>query len=287
MSWTEFKSPKGQCVIFSNVTPTSNKIIGLGFDWTIVKPKELGFCVTSKDSWDYCYDMKKLHEYYKKGYLIVIFASIHNINKEGSLSLDDFKAIIEEINNELKIPVQAYLSFGYSILSKPMTGLWEIFLEFNNYGKDYIDKKKSIYVGQEAGRIRNSFNKKDISSADYYFSRNIGIKFKTPEQFFNNNRKLIHMFRPISFHPKYYIKHNLDSYQDMLVEYRINTMNKTGQHILLIMGSPASGKSRICQKYLKDYVRINQDTLKTLSKCVKTAKEELNKGYNKIGRAHV
>jgi bifunctional polynucleotide phosphatase/kinase len=280
MSWTDFKSPKGQCVIFSNVTPTQNKIIGLGFDWTIVKPKELEFCVTSKNSWDYCYNMKKLYTYHKKGYITVIFASIYNINKKGHLSLDDFKAIIEKINNDLKIPLQVYLSIGYSILNKPMTGLWEIFLEFNCYSEDYINKHKSIYIGQEAGRIKNSFNKKDISSADYYFSKNIGIKFKTPEQFFNNNRKLMHLFRPLSFHPKYYIKRNLDNYQDKLVEYRISTMNKNGQHILLITGSPASGKSRICKKYLTNYVQINQDTLKTLAKCIKMAIENLDKGYN-------
>jgi bifunctional polynucleotide phosphatase/kinase len=280
MSWTEFKSPKGKCVIFSNMTPTQNKIIGLGFDWTIVKPIELGFSVTSKHSWDYCYDIKKLHDYHNKGYLTVIFASIHNIDNKNCLTLEDFKSIIEKINNDLKIPLQVYLSSGYSILNKPMTGLWEIFLEFNNYPEDYIDKEKSLYIGQEAGRIKNSLNKKDISSADYYFSRNINIKFKTPEQFFNNSQSKIHMFRPISFHPKYYIKRNIDSYQDKLVKYRINTIDKKGQHILLIMGSPASGKSRICQKYLTNYIRINQDTLKTLPKCIKKATNELDKGYN-------
>ena len=49
-----------------------------------------------------------------------------------------------------------------------------------------------------------------------------------------------------------------------------------------MVGSPASGKSRICYRYLPSYIRINQDTLKNIKKCLDTARKELNNGNSII-----
>ena len=56
---------------------------------------------------------------------------------------------------------------------------------FENYRKTNINKKQSFYVGDAAGRIYK--NKKDHSSDDRNFAHNIGIKFYTPEDFFDVN----------------------------------------------------------------------------------------------------
>lgn len=46
---------------------------------------------------------------------------------------------------------------------------------------------------------------------------------------------------------------------------KINTIFK--QEIIILVGSPASGKSTFCKNYLQNYIRINQDTLGTLKAC--------------------
>ena len=53
------------------------------------------------------------------------------------------------------------------------------------------------------------------------------------------------------------------------------------REVLVIVGSPASGKSELARRVVggaKDveYVRVNQDTFKTLAKCVKVATEALS-----------
>ena len=49
-------------------------------------------------------------------------------------------------------------------------------------------------------------------------------------------------------------------------------------------GPPASGKSHVARGYVKEhgYVWINQDTLKSKAKCLKTAREALHKGKSVV-----
>lgn len=53
---------------------------------------------------------------------------------------------------------------------------------------------------------------------------------------------------------------------------------------VLFVGSPGSGKSTFYTKHLKplEYVRINQDTLKTRDKCFKVAEENLSEGRSVV-----
>ena len=44
--------------------------------------------------------------------------------------------------------------------------------------------KASFYCGDAAGRVANLTRKKDFTDSDIKFAANIGISFKTPEEFF-------------------------------------------------------------------------------------------------------
>lgn len=48
------------------------------------------------------------------------------------------------------------------------------------------------------------------------------------------------------------------------------------------MGAPGSGKSTFWQTYLSDYVRVNNDTLKTPEKCMKVCREALASGKSAV-----
>jgi bifunctional polynucleotide phosphatase/kinase len=253
------------------------KIIGLGLERTIVKPSGLGFWISSLDNWTYCYDMSILMDYHNRGYYMVIFTNQLHLDKPGHLTLSEFKTLIETIDTN--IPFQVFVSVKNSYYKKPITKIWESFLELNNISDLTINRQKSIFVGEEAGRICNSLNKKDNTSVDFYFSKNINFRFKTPEQFFQNSKSAKHMRLPISFNPKIYFEKYSDNYHSKLQQFNILPLQ---QHIILIIGSPASGKSRISTKYLSNHIRINQDTLKSVSKCFKYAKCELDKGNSII-----
>ena len=49
-----------------------------------------------------------------------------------------------------------------------------------------------------------------------------------------------------------------------------------------MVGPPGSGKSRITAKFFPNYIRINRDTLKTKSKCIKLTKESLKSGKSVV-----
>lgn len=61
--------------------------------------------------------------------------------------------------------------------------MWEYF-EKNLNGDVKIDKTKSFYCGDAAGRPKTKDRKKDFTDSDIKFAYNIEMPFKTPEDFF-------------------------------------------------------------------------------------------------------
>ena len=57
---------------------------------------------------------------------------------------------------------------------------------------------------------------------------------------------------------------------------------KKEQEVILFVGSPGSGKSTFWNTYLKNYVRVNNDTLKTKEKCMKVLREALQAGKSAV-----
>ena len=61
--------------------------------------------------------------------------------------------------------------------------MWEHLLA-DNFKGIKVDMKASFYCGDAAGRVANLTRKKDFTDSDIKFAANIGISFKTPEEFF-------------------------------------------------------------------------------------------------------
>jgi bifunctional polynucleotide phosphatase/kinase len=66
---------------------------------------------------------------------------------------------------------------------KPCGGMWDYFRDNLNDGNT-INIKKSMYIGDAAGRPARGNRKKDFNDTDLKFAINIGVKFETPEKFF-------------------------------------------------------------------------------------------------------
>ncbi|CAG8686270.1 10339_t:CDS:2 [Acaulospora colombiana] len=126
--------------------------------------------------------------------------------------------------------------------------------------------------GDAAGRGDNwkKNASRDWSDTDRKFAENIGLKFYTPEEFFDNDKIAMPFSYSEGFDPK-----KLPS--DVPASPPLVTSNE--HEIIIFVGFPASGKTTFARKQLinNGYTHINQDTLKTKAKCIKACEEALKK----------
>jgi len=107
--------------------------------------------------------------------------------------------------------------------------------------------------------------KKDFSLSDRLFAINIGIRFKTPEAFFQGAKEA--PYTKPSFDPR-----ELKAGDD-IVPKGYNLVSKA-KEIIVLVGYPACGKSHLTNVLkTKGYKSVNRDTLGTWQKCVKKAQE--------------
>ncbi|KAL1996975.1 hypothetical protein VTN49DRAFT_7840 [Thermomyces lanuginosus] len=216
----------------------------------------------------------RLRELTDKGYIVVVISnqkkvSLKNELKGGqseSKSLSNFKEMTTAVMRQLDIPLSIYAATQYDDYRKPRTGMWKEFLDDYDLDiDDRVDLEGSVFVGDAAGR------QGDHSCVDRDFAANVGIPFKTPEEFFLNAspEQVIREFDPAK-----YIQEEPDS-------AAVPTFSKLHpQELVIFCGSPGAGKSTFYWRYLQPqgYERINQDTLKSRANCIKAAKERLQEG---------
>lgn len=225
-------------------------------DYTIIKPKGKNKFPKDKNDWMYIFNSKeKIIEEYNNNKNIIIFSNQSKLNSEDKIN--EFKEKIENIIKDLNINIQIYISLKEDKYRKPLWFMFYKMLELNNIKN--LDKSKCLYIGDAGGR------EKDFSSDDRLFAYNIGINYKTPEEYFLNENPLSYKIDCFTF--------------DDLKNYENNKFKKSSkQELIILVGYPGCGKSYFCKKYLKDYIHINQDELKTLSKCklltIKSLKEK-------------
>jgi bifunctional polynucleotide phosphatase/kinase len=209
--------------------------------------------------------------------------------KNDMKSLSNFKTKTATVLGQLDLPISIYAATERDKFRKPRTAMWSELLEDNNLlAADAVDLENCIFVGDAAGRIDRAKGgvkmKKDHSCGDRYVSRNlgsvlmltwcrdfaanVGIPFKTPEEFFRDEEPepFIRPFDPATY---------------LISETWNLSFTKTNNlDIVLFCGSPGSGKSTFYRTQLLDfgYERINQDILKTRDKCLKVAESCLEQG---------
>jgi len=176
--------------------------------------------------------------------------------------------------------MQVFLATRDDRFRKPFPYMWHHMIEHHNGGIK-PELKDCIYVGDAAGRPKEwdgeKKTKKDFSNTDRAFAHNIGIKFQTPNEFFLEQQEV--KFKWDGLTPEEIKQLEADKVK------RFDKEIKRGkQEIILLVGSPASGKSSFAKEYFvsKGYTWINRDTLKTKEKCMKAMKEALTKGKSVI-----
>ncbi|ROV92187.1 hypothetical protein VMCG_09317 [Cytospora schulzeri] len=230
----------------------------------------------------------RLRGLYEEGYRIVIFSNqngltLHRDPKakgpDNSKRVAPFKQKASAVLAQLDIPISLYAATGKDVFRKPRTGMWRELCE--DYGLEDVDKGDSIFVGDAGGRIAapaSSGRKaiaKDFSCSDRNFAHNLGITYKTPEEFFLGEEPRAFV-RDFDVSAWTFSSEAVDSGDTPDVLFA----KKNDKDIVLFCGPPGAGKSTFYWKYLKPsgYERVNQDLLKSKDKCFKVAKEHLEEG---------
>tara|TARA_B110000285_G_scaffold219568_1_gene270278 strand:- start:76 stop:1140 length:1065 start_codon:yes stop_codon:yes gene_type:complete len=237
--------------------PTSNLIAGFDLDHTLIKPKDNKVHPKDKDDFELCFPniKDKLKKLIEDGYNIVIFSNQSSFDK-----LEKKNIIISRIISFIKLielPIYVYISTEYDHCRKPNTGMID---EIPN-----INLSKSFYVGDAAGRNKNPITgKKDFACSDRMFALNIGIKFYTPEKF----------FQPEIYNKKeiFTINKTWKSFQNEQPPLIVEDYD-----VIIMMGPQGSGKSTL-SKSLHEFTLISQDELKYKEKCLKLMDKTLKEG---------
>lgn len=165
----------------------SSKIAAFDFDGCLVNTsvKRVG-----PDAWSLLHPSipEKLRKLYDEGYKLVIFTNESNIERwknKRQVAVDSKLGRLNGFIKLVNVPIQVFIACGVGKPSgqaedpyrKPKTGMWNVMAKYFNSGIA-VDKDKSFYVGDAAGRIN------DHSDADIKFAQAIGLKFYLPEEYF-------------------------------------------------------------------------------------------------------
>ncbi|KAI0781271.1 PNK3P-domain-containing protein [Trametes elegans] len=213
---------------------------------------------------------KKLKQVHDDGYSIVI---ITNQALRTQALINEWKKKIPLIANALSdVSFRLFAATEKDGYRKPIPGMWYELERIFAQDSVSIDLAASYFIGDAAGRPH------DHSSTDRKLALNIGIPFRTPEEFFLGLPPTPYTL------PGFHVSSlptdlpRLDPAEPPLLPA------PSAPEIVLFVGYPALGKSSFFRAHFAPagYVHVNQDTLKTRDKCVKATEQALKDGQSVV-----
>ncbi|KAK7739096.1 DNA kinase/phosphatase Pnk1 [Diatrype stigma] len=230
-----------------------------------------------------------------------------------------FKQKCAAVLAQLDIPTAVYAATGRDIYRKPRPGMWAEVCDDYDLAPAEVDREASFFVGDAGGRTarlvdgggggegagdaknkktktRNPAVAKDFSCSDRNFAHNVGVAYRTPEEYFLGEapREFLRDFDLAAFpYPsattaaadsdnnssnKEGSKKELQEEGSTATNTNVLFERKNARDLVLFCGPPGSGKSTFFRRYLQPlgYERVNQDTLKTRAKCLRAASDLLS-----------
>lgn len=152
-------------------------------DWTLIRVKSGATFAKNAYDWSWWNECvpKKLQSLHQEGYRIVVCTNQGGI-ATGKARTGDLKIKFKDIAKAAGVPMIFLGATHEDKYRKPSTGMFDFFEQTVN--KQKIDRSKSFFCGDAAGRPANGIIKKDFSADDLRFAINLDIEFHTPESLF-------------------------------------------------------------------------------------------------------
>ena len=247
-------SSKETLKVINPLSAYSKKIAAFDLDDTLINTKSGKKLAKEMTDWKLMNDKvkPKLQELVKNGYSIIIFTNQKGVGKSGKV--DEFEDKIKAIKDELGINLTAYVSLKDDYNRKPFPGMFEY------HTSQYpVDKNHSFYVGDAYSNVEA------FSDSDYKFALNNKIPFYIADNYFKEENPTPYT-KPI--------KSPLEPYYGKMDETKLAEINKA-KYILLV-SSPASGKSTFCEKYLPNHLHLSKDDYATPKLYKNAVKDAVN-----------
>ncbi|KZP29992.1 PNK3P-domain-containing protein [Athelia psychrophila] len=258
-----------------NLSPKScSKVAVFDLDGTVIVQQHWSKANEGQWKWWNSKVPLKLKELHNDGFSIVLLSNQAQRNA-GALKAWEAKKIPNVAAACPDLPFRIFGAKEKDGFRKPMPGVWyELQKIFAEHGVD-IDKSVSFFVGDAAGRPT------DFSSSDRKWAENVGLAFKTPEEFFVG---AAHKELPplVGFHVSQLKKTTsrvTPSNTRLLPPLSAKT-TKRPIELVLFVGYPCLGKSSFYRSQFEPagYKHVNQDILKRREKCIKIVEESLANG---------
>ncbi len=248
---------KGAFIVNCGNPKGSSNIAAFDLDHTLIRPIKGRFPDHSNPE-DYVILTNqiapRLQELESKGYKIVIFTSQSGKKFDKRI----FSQKVKNIANDLGVNMQVYGCTEHGYCRKPSVGMWRLLTRNND--NLVIDLSQSFYVGDAYPGA--------FSDSDYKFALNVGVRFYTPEGYFQSEPVVYVGQLPV--HPLNLAKGPAP----------VADPCQTPEMMILV-GPPASGKSTFCKQF-PDYVIACQDDLGTKAKVIRIVRQALAKGQSVI-----
>ncbi|TMW60427.1 hypothetical protein Poli38472_000469 [Pythium oligandrum] len=265
------------------------KIAAFDLDGTIIVTKSGKRFAENANDWKFFHPSnvkQKLKQLAKQGFLLVILSNQNGVAK-GKTSATDVQKKMEAIVTNLGVQMVVLFATKDDLMRKPRYGAWQWLLNELNVDESMpVDKTKSFYCGDAAGRPKIAGRNKDFAATDYKLALNLQLPFFTPEALFLNATQRIHT-RPemweIDFDPRPLVQsspagQNLEPADAVCV--------RSEQELIVLVGPPASGKSFNARRLFSDasasYVVVNQDELKSVARCKSACIDALKSGKSVV-----
>ncbi len=251
-----------------NLKNKTVKLACFDLDHTLIKPKDgRTFPKTPIDFvlWHDNLVKEKIQSLHEQGYKLVIFSNQSDVVKPGK-KRDIYLGKIQFLKDQqLYGKFNILMSLRKDHCRKPNTGMWDYLLNRTNIQVDY---QNSFYIGDAAGRTKSVHHRKDFSCSDRMWAYNVGLPFKTPEEFFLQQPTNLNFEMP-KLAEEIFESDSPDELEEGYLDYSV----------IMLVAPPASGKTALSQDLKqKGYQIVSQDVLGSKSKCLTKMKELLDAG---------
>lgn len=170
---------------------------------------------------------------------------------QGHSTLQEVQKKIEKLVKLFSFPVIVCIAPYNDYYRKPCWGMFNYVNE--HYYGNTLTKENCMYVGDGAGRKGKP---KDFSDGDLLMAVNLGLPFQVPEVFFKGDKSPLNvdvMKNLPAFNPKTFFKSSQNEKELEAIQKKAGDVE-----MIVLVGSPASGKSTLTRTVFKDYVDINE-----------------------------